>query len=367
MHKLGIQENVSLKEYTTFKIGGPARYFVEVKSVGKLQQVLEFAKKKNLEIFILGSGSNILVSDRGFDGLVIRVLVKGVEIVDESHKIMKVKIGAGEVWDDVVKWVVENRLWGIENLSCIPGLSGSAAVQNIGAYGQEISDVFDLGEVYDRETSEVKVLRAEECAFGYRRSIFRNEEKGRYIILNITLRLIKNGKPNLIYGSLLENFKDTELDEVSIEEIRELIIRLRTNKFPDLSKEGTVGSMFENVYLSKDEYNGLVSKVDNTFYLEDLRQFKEKFSFSNGIKIPVAFIIDKVCGLRGLVEGGVKIYDKQVLVFVSDVTKTKAHDVLNLMKKVCDEVYDKTGIKLENEPDLVGFSKEELEGYFRLT
>jgi UDP-N-acetylmuramate dehydrogenase len=400
-----IKENYPLKDLTSFKIGGPAKYFVEVTSKhtpssanaestplnrGDLevrQQLIdafEFAKEKDMAVLVLGGGSNILVSDEGFDGLVIHVNNKGFEQVAKQRETSRlhksrnnakkddsilIKVGAGEVWDDVVERAVEKGLWGIENLSLIPGQTGAAPVQNIGAYGQEIASTIDSVEVFDRNSGEFKVLNNAECGFAYRKSIFNSSEKHKYVILNISLKLAREGKPTIIYPDVKGYFYEQANDSPSLEQMRQAIISIRRRKHYDPSVVGNAGSFFKNPYLTVNEYSLLESKIKENFGPEEvgkLRSLKDKFRSERGIKIPAAYLID-ICGLKHESSGGAQVSDKQPLVIINKEGKAQASEVMSVFRQMRTGVYEKTGIKLANEPTPVGFDKKIIDQYFQLS
>jgi len=188
-----IKEQVLLAPYTTFKIGGPAKFFCVVNDQFDALQAYEFAKDKKLKTFVLGGGSNVLISDAGFDGLVMKVENRGIEIVKQDADFVWLKVASGEVWDEVVKFAVKNNWWGIENLSHIPGSTGAIAVQNVGAYGQEAKAVIESVTVFDRESHNINQILKQDCGFAYRQSIFNSTSRGKYIIFYITFKLTKNG------------------------------------------------------------------------------------------------------------------------------------------------------------------------------
>ena len=224
-----VQENIPLAPYTTFKIGGPAKFFTIVKNVSEIKQALTFAKEKGLQIFFLGGGSNVLFSDKGFNGLVIKLENSGIETIEENDNNVLLKIASGENWDKVVELAVKNNWWGIENLSHIPGSCGAIAVQNVGAYGQEASQIIESVGVFDIKNLQVGVLANKDCNFSYRKSVFNTEGKGRYILLELTIKLNKNPKPNLTYRDLNLIFQSKMPDIV---EIRNAIIKIRDKKYP---------------------------------------------------------------------------------------------------------------------------------------
>ncbi len=349
-----IQENILLAPYTTFKIGGPARWFCVVENQFDALEAFEFARDKQLKTFVLGGGSNILVSDEGFNGLVIKVVNKGIEILTENSDQVLLKVASGEVWDEVVKFSVKNNWWGIENLSHIPGSSGAIAVQNVGAYGQEASKVIESVTVFNRETHQILNLAATDCGFGYRQSIFNTAERGKYIIFYITFKLSKKAQPDLSYRDLQIKFegKNPRLDK-----IREAVIEIRDKKFPfpTEAKKGNAGSFFKNPILNNEEYDLLEHNVAINFEKEGLEKLKAKvFKDGNSLKVPAAFLID-LCNLKNLQSGGAAINPNQPLVIINQSGTATAQDVLNLAKEVRQSVFNKTGIGLKFEPELIGF------------
>jgi len=354
-----IKEDEPLAPYTTFKIGGPAKYFCAVKDVDDLKEALAFAKGKGLPVFVLGGGSNVLISDKGFDGLVIKMELCGARILLEDDKEVILKVAAGEKWDGIVEMAVKNGWWGIENLSHIPGSCGAVVVQNVGAYGQEVRQTVKEVEVFDILDNTVKIMSNEDCGFGYRRSVFNGIEKGRYVILSVRFRFIKDGKPNLDYRDLKERFNGRN---PSLRGIRQAVTEIRDKKypFPQEAKNGNAGSFFKNVVLDAETYGCVEDLVKKNFgegILSELRQrvFKE----AESIKIPAAFLLD-ICGLKDVQVGGAKINRNQPLVIINATGKATSKDVLDLIKKVRQTVCEKTGLKLAHEPELVGFSPGEI-------
>ena len=362
-----ILENVILAPYTTFKIGGPARWFCDVQSIEDAEEALAFARKTGLEIFILGGGSNLLISDRGFNGLVMRVLLKGKSLQREDSESAYIKIAAGENWDSVVAWTVDNGWWGAENLSHIPGSCGAIAVQNVGAYGQEASRLIQAVRVLDTQNLAVKDLANPECGFSYRHSIFNSEQKGRYIILDIVLKLSKQPQPLLGYRDIEARFKDRQPD---LRAIREAVIDIRNAKypFPSAAKNGNAGSFFKNLQLPVAEYETFLEKVAHEFgRLAAEALDKKKFPDGPGsLKLPAAAIID-LCGLKDLSNRGAKINHNQPLVIINETGQASASDVLGLAGQVVTEVWRKLGVKLSVEPVLLGFDPEETAALFELS
>jgi len=359
---VNIEQNRSLKSLTTFKIGGPARFFVELAHANELTEALAFAEKETVPVLILGGGSNMLVSDRGFLGLVIHIANRGIDVQDLGTR-TQLRIASGEVWDRVVQFAVERELWGIENLSRIPGQAGALAVQNVGAYGEEIKETLVSVEVFDRQRRLFRTLRNEECGFSYRKSIFNTSEKGRYIILFTTLALSRVPKRNISYPDVKKWFE--RRPEPAILEIREAIQAIRDKKFPFPAEsiEGNAGSFFKNSVLPPDEYEKLESAFERNLPEQAARLRTIRARSEGGeIKIPSAFIFE-ACGLKGYREGNVQLNPTQPVIVLNETGEATAKEVLTLVHHVRTIVRDKTGLHLYTEPELIGFTAEELRSY----
>lgn len=363
---LTIKRQVPLSAYTTFRIGGPAKFFACVKDQFDALEAYEFSEQRGLPLFLLGGGSNILVSDRGFNGLVLRMVNKGIEVVSKNQNEILLKVASGESWDGVVKFAVHNGWWGIENLSHIPGSAGAIAVQNVGAYGQEASQVIDSVTVFNTHTKEIYSLSNQECDFSYRSSIFNGSAKGKFLIFYITLKLSKNGQPNLNYFDLREFFGKRK---PTLEEVRQAIIKIRDKKFPFPSAptKGNAGSFFKNLELKEDEFSDLKKRFETVFNRQVSEALAQKTfkTDDNKFKVPSAFLLD-VCGLKNVQVGGARINERQPLVIVNASGKAKAREVLALAKLVRKTVFEKTGQQLPIEPELVGFSERELADFYHL-
>ena len=364
-----ISEGQALKPDTTFKIGGPARYFARFESPDELCEVLVFRKTHNLNLFVLGGGSNILVSDRGFEGLVIHPVNKGITAIEEDAKEIVLRVQAAETWDDTVGFAVEHQWWGIENLSHIPGQAGAALVQNIGAYGAQLSDVFQSAEVMEVTTGEIMILDRQACRLGYRSSIFNTTDKGRFIISSLRIRLAKHSQPNLRYPDVRSYFEQRGLTSPSLGEIRQAITSIRDAKFPFPREEkgGNAGSFFKNLLLTEAEYLRLEEHFQSNLTPEltaKLRALRNRFHPADRIKVPTAFLID-ACGLSGHRIGGAQVNPTQPLVLLNQGGAT-ARDVLSLARYVRRTVYEKTGGAIELEPELVGFTPAELAEFMSL-
>ncbi|HVY72521.1 MAG TPA: UDP-N-acetylmuramate dehydrogenase [Candidatus Paceibacterota bacterium] len=330
-----IQESIALAPITTFRIGGPARFFCVAKTLDDIRQSLDFARDQHTPVFILGGGSNVLVPDEGFDGLVIKLECMGVEVVREGTRVV-ITAGAGESWDALVARAVAEDAWGIENLSGIPGTVGGACVQNIGAYGAAFSQVLESIEVFDTNTREIKTLSREECALGYRGSIFK-EEDGRYIVLHATLVLQTQPAPNISYKDLKARFADMSMD---LSSIRAAVLEIRAAKFPDLSVEGTAGSFFKNPIMPKAEAEALKQTYPD-MPLFDMPE-------TEGVKVPLAWLLDHALHLKGTEVGGARLFENQVLVIAAK-RGTSSHDVQELASHVQEKVFSELKIKIEPE------------------
>ncbi len=366
---VNILETEPLKPHTTFKIGGPARYFVHAATLEDFRAAVNLACNNSLPFFILGGGSNVLVSDRGFDGVVVHPDCRGIELLHEDEESVTLGVSAAETWDDLVQYTVGHGWWGIENLSHIPGQAGAALVQNIGAYGQQVGDVVQSAEVLEIATGLTLAISAAECGFGYRRSVFNTTARGKLIIVGLTLRLTKHGVPHLDYPDVRAYFRDYGVAAPSLDEIRQGIISIRDSKFPFPREErnGNVGSFFKNLSLDETEYAALHGNIQRNFssgVLARLEEVRNRFPSAGQIKIPTAFLIS-VCGLKGHKIGGAKVNDSQPLVLLNQGGAT-ASDVVALARHVRRTVWAKTGMKIEIEPELVGFSAQELDYLYNL-
>jgi len=337
-----ISENMTLGPFTTFRIGGPARFFCRVKNLGELKFAVSFAKEKNLPIFVLGGGSNILVSDSGFKGLVIKNELEGIEELNNENNSIIIA-GAGENWDNFVKYTVEKQLCGLENLSGIPGTVGATPVQNIGAYGSEVGDNIFWVEVFDIEDEKIKILQKNECEFGYRKSIFKKPLGRKFVITRVAYSLKNNGKTNVGYKDIKVYMKNLGKKSLSLEEVREAVLKIRKSKMPDLSLNGTAGSFFKNPIIPKSEYESLKIKYPELpFYA----------SGEESVKIPLAWVLDNVCGLKGFKKGEVGLYEKQPIVLVN-FGKANALQVSDFAKEITLKVKEKTGIDVEWEVERI--------------
>ena len=333
-----IQENISLAQYTTFKIGGNAHFFCKVTTVDELKEAVIFAKEKSVPFFVLGGGSNILIADEGFNGLVIKMDIEGKKIQDQI-----ITAGAGESWDDFVDYTVKQGFNGLENLSSIPGTVGAAPVQNIGAYGVEVGQFISSVNVFDTQTMKEVELSVRECHFGYRYSLFK-KEKGRYIVTLVNFSLKRDGKVNVEYKDLKEKFT-----QATPSQVREAVIDIRRHKLPDWNKWGTAGSFFKNPVITQAHFDELKAKYPG---LPGFPENDANGKSNDQIKIPLGWVLDNVCNAKGLLRGGVGTYEKQALVIVTKPGAT-ASEVVEFTQDLMKQVKEKTGIIVEAEVEWV--------------
>ncbi len=336
---LQIQENIPLYAYTTLKIGGVARYFVEVQNVEEVKFAVQLALQKKLPILVLGAGSNLLISDTGFEGLVIKNNIKGLWYTEDSNGLL-MKGGAGEMLDEVVEYFVARGYSGLENLSAIPSTLGATPVQNVGAYGVEISDVLEKVYTIDITTGMEKIFTNKECNFSYRDSFFKTTIGKKYFITHVSLRLKKNSAPKISYADLAKIFVDIV---PTIKEVRDAVIKIRNSKFPDWRVLGNAGSFFKNPIITKTHYEQLMIQYESLPAYE---------SGEDMVKIPLGYVLDRICGLRGYRVGAVGLYEAQALVLVNYGGATEV-EVKKFVAEITKKVFDKTKIKIEPEVNFI--------------
>lgn len=326
-----IEENIPLAEFTTMRVGGNARFFARVKDADDLSGAITFASENSLPMFILGGGSNTLVSGDGFSGLVIKIEIKGI-VYDGS----RVTAGAGEVWDDVVRDAVARNLWGIENLSLIPGTVGGAVVQNIGAYGVEACDTIFSVDAFDVGTMQIKTFLRDECEFGYRESLFKKNKN--LIVVGATFELAQNSSPRTNYEDVKIHFDEKGIAEPTLAEIRDAIVSIRTKKMP-APPIGTAGSFFKNPVVDAQKYESLKNEFP---------EIKAYAQGDNTYKLSAAWLIDHVGKWRGYRKGDAGVHEKQALILANYGT-ARAEEMLLLAQKIEKDIKEKTGVTLEEE------------------
>lgn len=340
-----ISEAVLLAPFTTIRIGGPARYLVRIRSLNDLREALRFAKGENLPFFIMGEGSNILVADEGFPGVVIKMEMRGIEWGRERGGRVEVSSGAGEHWDSLVEGAVRKGLTGIENLSGIPGTVGAASIQNIGAYAVELKEVVSWVEVYDAKRLRVRRLIPTDCRFSYRSSLFKMRGGEHFIVTRMNLRLRRGGRLKLSYRDLVEYFGGKDQIRISPADVRQAVIEIRRRKFPDLSRCGTAGSFFKNPIITDNQYNALSVKFPGL----------PNFPLGRGkVKISAGWILERLCALKGARRKHVGTFENHALVVVNFGGGT-ARDIEALAAEMVQSARDRTGIELEWEVVKVPF------------
>lgn len=331
-----LKEAYNLKSLNTFGIPAKAKFFAEINQVTDLADL-----DRTEDLLILGGGSNVLF-EKDFDGLVLKINILGKEIVKEDDDYVWLKYGAGEVWHEVVLHAVENGWGGIENMSLIPGTIGAAPIQNIGAYGVELKDVFHEVEGVYRDDLKPFIFGIAECNFGYRDSIFKNELKSQVIITHVTMRLDKRPRINSSYGAIKAILETREISTPTIKDISDAVIHIRQSKLPDPKELGNAGSFFKN------------PTIGNAHFRELKMSFPECPGYpqpGDQTKVPAGWLIEQ-CGWKGKRVGDCGAHAKQALVIVNYGAAT-GKEILNLSQQIQDSVYVKFGIKIEREVTLL--------------
>jgi UDP-N-acetylmuramate dehydrogenase len=336
---VSIESDASLRCYNTFGMDVKASQLLRLTSENELPEVLRYASAFEGRVLFLGGGSNILLT-RNWEGLVIKIETKGIEVLDEDSEFVYVKAQAGEVWDDFVNFCVERNFGGIENLTLIPGCVGSSPIQNIGAYGVELKDVFYMLEAVSLRTGEFREFYKDECNFGYRYSVFKGECKNSYLILSVIFRLQKRPKFNLSYGAVEEEVKRIGAG-INIRTISQAITNIRRSKLPDPSEIGNSGSFFKNPLVSVGEFEALIKSYPN------LRYFRNNDEY----KLAAGWLIES-CGWKGYREGDAGVHSLQALVLVNYGSAT-GNQIKELSEKITESVFNKYGVKLEAEVNIL--------------
>jgi UDP-N-acetylmuramate dehydrogenase len=348
---LEIIENISLAPFTTFAIGGPARWFAEAASEAEVAEATEWAQGRGVPMFVLGGGSNLLVSDAGFPGMVLHITLKGIE---QDHDLFR--IAAGESWDDCVERSLAANCAGLECLAGIPGTAGGTPVQNVGAYGQEVASVIERVRALDLRAAKFVEFTAAECAFAYRRSRFNSSDKGQFIVTRIDYRLRPNGSPQIAYQDLNEHFKNFA-HAPTLAEVASAVRHIRRRKGM-LIVEGdpdcrSAGSFFKNPVVSREAANRATQLAMNAAV--PMRMFPAD---DGRVKIPAAWLIEQAGFRKGYTLGKAAISSRHplALINVGDPSgPATATDILALAEKIGAAVESKFAIRLEMEPEMVGF------------
>lgn len=337
---LVIQNNVNLKEYNTFGIDARARYFVRIEREQQLVELFSLQEYVHIPKLILGGGSNILFT-KDFEGLVVFINIQGiVENIDADQVI--ITSGAGVVWNDLVQYCVNREYAGIENLSLIPGTVGAAPVQNIGAYGVELKDVFRSCVAFDTYNVEFRTFNKQDCQFGYRESIFKGEEKGRYIITSVSLDLSTTAIINTSYGVIQSELDRRNIGAPTIKDISKVVSEIRVNKLPDPATIGNSGSFFKNPIIDCTEFN----EIQSAFL--DIVHYPVR---SDKVKLAAGWLIEQ-CGWKGLKVGNTGTWKNQALVLVNNGNATGA-EVYEFSQTIIDSVEERFGVVLEREVNVI--------------
>jgi UDP-N-acetylmuramate dehydrogenase len=336
-----VQNNVSLRPYNTFGIDATAKYFAEVSSIEQLQDILQNPEYQNIERLILGGGSNLLLT-RDFEGVVIKIAIKGIEKLKEDDENIWLKVGAGEVWHDLVMYCVSHNYAGVENLSLIPGTVGAAPMQNIGAYGVEIKEVFESLEAIEIKTGKSRIFTKEECQFGYRESVFKHEVKGEYVIVTVNFKLSKTPVYHVEYGAIKDTLAEMGINDLSIKAISDAVISIRQSKLPNPAEIGNAGSFFKNPEIPKAQFDLLKE------------QFPTIPSYpvnEQTVKVPAGWLIEQA-GWKGQRFGNIGVHAKQALVLVN-FGGGHGNEIKELSQKIQDSIKEKFGIQLHAEVNFV--------------
>jgi UDP-N-acetylmuramate dehydrogenase len=338
---MNIIENYPLLKLNTFGLDVKAKYFTSINTINELIELTKTNVFKDLELLILGGGSNILFT-KDFDGLVILNNIKGKEIIDQNQQSIFLKIGAGENWHELVMYCVENGWGGIENLSLIPGNTGTAPMQNIGAYGVEIKETFVELEALEISSGKIVKFNNSDCEFRYRESVFKNKMKNKYIILNITLELKKNPVLNINYGDVKAILEGQNIKDPSIKDVSNTIISIRQSKLPDPKKIGNCGSFFKNPIVSLNKLELIKKKYPN------IVNYKIN---QNDFKIAAGWMIERA-GWKGKKFNNHGVHEKQALVLVN-YGLANGLEIFNLSEKIIFDIREKFGITLEREVNII--------------
>ena len=344
-----IQENISLKPLNTFGIDAKAKYFSSFATIDELIELLSYSRLKTQDLptgqagsrLILGGGSNILFT-KDFDGIVLKNELKGIQLIKEDDKFFYVKAAAGELWHEFVLYCIEHNYAGVENLSLIPGSVGASPMQNIGAYGVEIKDVFEELEAYHINDKSIQKFSLEECAFGYRESVFKKKYKDQFVILNVTYKLRKLAQYNTTYGAITKELEKEGVKELSIKNISDTIINIRKSKLPDPKIVGNAGSFFKNPVVSKFRWHFIWEqhKDVSAYKIDDMHY-----------KIAAGWLIEQ-CGWKGFRKADAGCNPLQALVLVN-YGNASGQEILDLSEEIIQSVKQKFGIELEREVNII--------------
>ncbi len=335
-----IKENFPLKAHNTFGIAANARFFCEITQVEQLQTLLTTPFYQALPKLILGEGSNILLT-QDFPGIIIKIKIKGLTCTEEDDDQVLVEAGGGGNWHDLVMYCLQHNYAGVENLSLIPGTVGAAPMQNIGAYGVELTQVFHCLKAINRRDGSIKEFAHSDCCFGYRDSVFKNQLKDQYIIFSVTLKLRKKPVFHLEYGELRQLISNVPMGELNIQAISQAVIQLRTQKLPDPKIIGNAGSFFKNPIISSEKFMTMESSLGKIPHYPSV----------TGVKIPAGWLIEQ-CRWKGHRKGAVGVHEKHALVLVNYGSGT-GQQIHQLAQEIQQSVLDRFGIQLLPEVNII--------------
>jgi UDP-N-acetylmuramate dehydrogenase len=344
---MALQRDVPLAPLTTLGIGGPAKYFIPVKSLDEVRQALDWAATNRQPLLVLAGGSNVLIADEGFDGVVMHIALRGVTVESEDGDTVVVKVAAGEGWDQFVAMAVERRWAGIECLSGIPGSTGATPMQNVGAYGQDVSETIVGVETLDRSNGHVAVMTNSDCRFAYRSSVFKTDRKDRYVVLSVTFRLRRGGAASVRYPELQQYLDERGLSPADLQNVRDAVIAIRRRKAmvldpadPDTRSDG---SFFMNPIVSRARFDELTQRAGPM----------PNFPSGDQVKLSAAWLIEKAGFHKGFVHGNVGLSTKHTLAIINRGGGT-AREVVELVRMIEQRVRSRFSIDLHVEPCFVG-------------
>ncbi len=359
----GILTDEPLAVKTTFAVGGKAAYYLQARDEASVREAIVWAKAQSLDLTVLGGGSNVLVSDRGVSGLVLRVDIRGIRHEINGDRV-NVFVGAGEPWDEFVGKTVAENWAGFECLSGIPGDVGAAPIQNIGAYGQEVGDVIVAVRAIDRQNGELVELSKSDCGFGYRDSVFKGARSGRYIVTGVTFSLLPAGAPAVRYGELQRYLKEQGRDSSpTLPEVRRAVLELRRRKSmlldPADENVRSAGSFFLNPILDDSTWTIVRSRIESANVLSPGETIPQFDAGPGRVKLAAAWLIERAGFSKGTADGPVGLSTKHTLAIVNRGEATAA-DILHFARRIRNGVGDRFGVRLVPEPVMMGFSRDEI-------
>lgn len=336
-----IQKRISLRPYNTFGIEAFAEYFVEVRSIDEIWNAIQFAKEQNLSILFLNGGSNLLLT-KDWEGLVIKINLKGIEIVRETEDLVWVKVQTGENWHEFVQYTLQNDFGGLENLSLIPGNAGTAPMQNIGAYGVEIKDSMTELSALEIASGKVQIFTKDDCRFGYRESVFKNELKNQFVLLDVIFQLTKrNHVLHTEYGAIQSELTNRNIENPTIQDVSKAVIAIRQSKLPNPKEIGNSGSFFKNPVISTQQFEEIKKSYPNI----------SGYPNGDSVKVAAGWLIE-TAGWKGKRFGDAGVHEKQALVLVNYGQAT-GKEIYDLSERIIQDIHQKFGIELEREVNII--------------